>query len=503
MTPLRSLLGRLALLYAAIAAAMLVAAFAVAAATIEAALVNSAAERLEIEAGLVVADAAGGRGPTAVDLAAGDLASILGGYGTAVAIIDGDGNVLAAEQNGAERSVQETRLQAADYAHVIATGTTMHAVRSSGDGERTLVVLSPVQLRFGGPPGEPPGQGQGQGQGRGLGNQKDGKGPPVAAAGPANAVAQLAISLAGIDGTLARVRTTLQLWALGLLLLAVAAVWLVTRFGLRPLESVARAAKRIAGGDLSARASLPGGDDELGRLGRAFDGMAERVDATLRAQRAFAADASHELRSPLTVLGGYVDILARGETDADTRSRTLSAMRREIDRLSRLSADLLLLTQLEAGGGRLSPRDVDLGLLVDDIGAAARVIAPNRQVAVERDGPLPVRVDPDRLTQSLMNLVDNAVRHAPDGGVIRITAARSDGAAVVAVANAGTPIAAADLPRVFDRFFQAGDSVGRNGQHAGLGLAIVKAIVEASGGTVRATSDPDETRFEIRLPIAR
>lgn len=502
MTPLRSLWSRLALLYAAIAGAMLVAAFAVAAASIEAALVNSAAERLEIEAGLVVADAAGGRRPTAVDLAAGDLASILGGYGTAVAIIDANGNVLAAEQNGAEQTVQETRLQAADYARVIAAGTSMHAVRSSSDGERTLVVLSPVQLRTGGRPAEP-GQGQGQGQGRGLGNQKNGKGPSVAAAAPANAVAQLAISLAGIDGTLGRVRETLQLSALGLLLLAVLAVWVVTRFGLRPLESVARAANRIARGDLSARASLPDGDDELGRLGRAFDGMADRVDATLRAQRAFAADASHELRSPLTVLGGYVDILARGETDADTRSRTLSAMRREIDRLSRLSADLLLLTQLEAGGGRLTAREVDLALLVDDIGAAARVIAPNREVAVERYGPLPVRADPDRLTQSLMNLVDNAVRHAPDGGLIRITAARADGAAVVAVANAGTPIAAADLPRVFDRFFQAGDGVGRNGQHAGLGLAIVKAIVEASGGTVAATSDPNETRFEIRLPIAR
>ncbi|HUG29807.1 MAG TPA: ATP-binding protein [Candidatus Limnocylindria bacterium] len=499
MTPLRSLWGRLALLYAAIAAAMLVAAFAIAAASIEEALVNSAAERLEIEAGLVVADAAGGRRPTAVDLAAGDLASLLGGYGTAVAIIDADGNVLAAEQNGAERSVQETRLQASDYAGAIAAGTTMHAVRSSSDGERTLVVLSPVQLRTSGPPSEP---GQGQGQGRGLGNQKNGKGPFVAA-GPANAVAQLAISLASIDDTLGRVRETLQLAALGLLLFAVMAVWVVTRFGLRPLESVARAANSIARGDLSARASLPAGNDELGRLGRAFDGMADRVDATLRAQRAFAADASHELRSPLTVLGGYVDILSRGEIDADTRSRTLSAMRREIDRLSRLSADLLLLTQLEAGGGRLTPREVDLGLLVDDIGAAARVIAPNREVAVDRDGPLPVRADPDRLTQSLMNLVDNAVRHTPDGGTIRITAARVEGAAVVAVANPGTPIAAADLPRVFDRFFRADDAVGRNGQHAGLGLAIVKAIVEASGGTVAATSGPDETRFEIRLPIAR
>jgi two-component system sensor histidine kinase BaeS len=196
-----------------------------------------------------------------------------------------------------------------------------------------------------------------------------------------------------------------------------------------------------------------------------------------------------------------VDVLARGGSDADDRSRTLTAMRREIDRLSRLSADLLLLTQLEAGGGRLEAREVDLALLVDEIGAAARVIAPDREIALVRDGPLPVVADPDRVTQAVMNLVDNAVRHTPVGGAIRITAARDDAEAVVAVANAGTPIPPGDLPRVFDRFFQAGDVPGRNGQHAGLGLAIVKAIVEASGGTVGATSDPNETRFEIRLPM--
>lgn len=497
MMPMRSLRGRLVVLYAAIAAGMLIAAYSVAGANLEAALVNSAAERLKIEAGLVVADAAGKKGATATDLAAGDLASVLGGYGTAVAIIDSSGNVLAAEPNGADPAVLEARLNAVDYAGVIATGSTMHAVRSRAGG-RTLIVASPVQLRTTGSPGN---SGEGQGQGRGLGNQKPGKGPAVVAAGPANAVAQLAISLDSIDATLAGVRETLQLAAVGLLIVAAVAVWLVTRFGLRPLARVAGAADRIAAGDLGARAALPVGDDEVGRLGRAFDGMAERVDATLRAQRAFAADASHELRSPLTVLGGYVDILARGESDADTRSTTLAAMRREIDRLSRLSADLLLLTQLEAGGGRLNPRAVDLGLLVDDIGAAARVIGPDREVAVERSGPLPVMADPDRVTQAVMNLVDNAVRHAPPGGTIRITASRVDGDAVVAVANPGTPISARDLPRVFDRFFQAGDTTGRKSQHAGLGLAIVKAIVEASGGAVSAASDVHETRFEIRLPV--
>jgi two-component system OmpR family sensor kinase len=505
VTGLRSLRSRLAVLYAAIAAAMLVAAYAIAGAGLEAALVDNAAQRLEIEAGLVVADATGRRGATATDLAAGDLAAILGGYGTAVAIIDADGSVLASEPNGAAASVLEARLDPADYAAVVAGGSTMHAVRGSA-GARTLVVASPVALRTSGPPNNP---GQGQGQGRGLGNQKPGKSPEAAAPGSANAVAQLAISMDTIDATIADVRGTLQLAALGLLVIAAAAVWLVTRHGLRPLERVAGAADRIAAGDLGARAALPSGDDEVGRLGRAFDGMAERVDATLNAQRAFAADASHELRSPLTVLGGYVDVLARDDAGPGEQRATLAAMRREIDRLSRLSADLLLLTQLEAGGGRLQPRPLDLGLLVEDVAAAARVIAPDRLVAVDRDGALSVAADPDRVTQAVMNLVHNAVRHTPAGGAIRIAASADGGLAVVSVANEGAPIPPADLPRVFDRFYRApgaaatteSAALGRDG-HAGLGLAIVKAIAEASGGSVRATSDARETRFEIRLPAS-
>jgi two-component system heavy metal sensor histidine kinase CusS len=197
-------------------------------------------------------------------------------------------------------------------------------------------------------------------------------------------------------------------------------------------------------------------------------------------------------------------VLAASGDDADGRNRTLGAMRREIDRLSRLSADLLLLTQLEAGGGRLEARTIDLGPLVDDIGAAARVIGPDRRIVVDRDGPLPVVADPDRLTQAIMNLVDNAVRHTPAGGEIRISAGRRDSAAVVEVANEGAPIPLADLPRVFDRFHRAANGAGttRDGQHAGLGLAIVKAIAEASGGSVSVASDRRGTVFAISLPDA-
>jgi two-component system, OmpR family, sensor kinase len=497
MKMLRSLRGRLGLTYAAIAAVMLVAAYVVAVATIDSALVASAAERLEIEAGLVIADSTEGRGSTATDLAAGDLAVVLGGYGTAVAIVDATGQVMAAEANGADPTVLDAHLLPADYAAVIASGATRHAIMAAPDGGRTLLVAAPVQVRTSGRPVNPGngnGNGNGNGQGRGLG-----KGGGVTL-GPPNAVAQLAISLDAIDATVAGVRSTLQVAALGLLIAAAIAVWLVTRAGLRPLERVGRAASSIAAGDFSARAGLPSAEDEVGRLGRAFDDMADQLDATQRAQRAFAADASHELRSPLTVLGGYVDVLAASEMDPPTKMRTLGAMRREIDRLSRLSSDLLLLTQLEAGGGRLAPSEVDLSALVEDVGNAARVIGPDRAIQVERDGPLPVMADADRLTQAVMNLVDNAVRHTPAGRTVRISAQRASGWATLAVSNEGERVPPDRLARVFDRFYRADPTDAASGQHAGLGLAIVKAIAEASGGSVEASSTDQGTTFSIRLP---
>ena len=177
-------------------------------------------------------------------------------------------------------------------------------------------------------------------------------------------------------------------------------------------------------------------------------------------------------------------------------------MRREIDRLSRLASDLLLLTQLEAGGGTLRPEPLDVGELLTDLAEAARVIGRERFVEVRVDGPLPTLADRDRLTQALLNLVDNAVRHAPVGSVVRLSGRRDDAWVIAEIHNDGAPIPPDHLAHVFDRFYRADRSV-EPGRHAGLGLAIVKAIIEASGGSVAATSDGDGTRFIVRLRVDR
>jgi two-component system heavy metal sensor histidine kinase CusS len=206
----------------------------------------------------------------------------------------------------------------------------------------------------------------------------------------------------------------------------------------------------------------------------------------------------------LTVLGGFVDVLARGELgESEAGRRTLGAMRGEVDRLSRLATDLLLLSQIEAGGASLTPRPMDLADLVEDMGEAARVIATEQTVVIERDGPLPVSADRDRVTQAVMNLVDNAVRHAPVGGTIRLGTRRAGGDAVVTVANDGRSIDPEHLPHLFERFYRvrSDDEAEPAGQHAGLGLPIVKAIAEASGGGVDVVSSGGQTSFEIHLPL--
>jgi signal transduction histidine kinase len=132
------------------------------------------------------------------------------------------------------------------------------------------------------------------------------------------------------------------------------------------------------------------------------------------------------------------------------------------------------------------------------------MLAGGRRVAIERDGPLPIIADRDRLTQALMNLIDNAVRHTPNDGLISLTSRRDGATAVAIVANAGEPIEARHLGHLFERFYRvpATDGSERTGDHAGLGLPIVRAIVEASGGSAAVSSDAVATRFEIRLPVA-
>jgi len=279
----------------------------------------------------------------------------------------------------------------------------------------------------------------------------------------------------------------------------------------RRLKALESAAERLGGGDLSARAPEAGGD-EIARVAHAFNRMAAELaarDETLRTvdrqRRQMLADVSHELKTPLTAMRGYLETLQmpQVELDAPTRERYFQTLERETRRLDRIVQDLVDLARLENGVGTLDVRVFALERLFDhvvqrhDQDARAREIGLRVVVAPEADQVLG---DPDRLEQVVENLVANALRHTPRGGHIEMCGRADHDAIILTVADSGTGIAPEHLPYVFERFYKADAARTRDANGSGLGLSIAKAIVERHRGSIEVTSVPGRTAFAIVLP---
>jgi two-component system sensor histidine kinase BaeS len=275
------------------------------------------------------------------------------------------------------------------------------------------------------------------------------------------------------------VRTTIVTAAVALLIaLAVAGRIL------RPVGELTRAVRRMREGDLDVRVA-PRGDDEIARLARAFNDMAERLAQTERTKRQMVTDVAHELRSPVTNLRCGLEAIQDGLAAPD-RGR-IDALHAEVVLLQRLIADLEDLALAEAGGLTLRREAIDIAAAVRRATAAETDGAPvTVQIA---DDASTVAADPGRFDQMLRNLIGNARRHTPPEGRIEVRAARADGAVRIEVADSGSGIAPEHLPHVFDRFYRADASRDRATGGAGLGLAIVRRLAEAHGGSVSARSD--------------
>lgn len=300
----------------------------------------------------------------------------------------------------------------------------------------------------------------------------------------------------------------------GLLLAALAAAtagvlvaaWLSRRIAL-PISRVSGAAARVAAGDLSARVELPpslaSARDETARLAHDFNAMAEGLERLEHERRASIADIAHELRTPLTILRGRLEAVEDGI--APLEMTEIHGLHAQTMVLSRLVEDLRTLSLLEAGRLTVHARRVDLAELVrtaadgfrgcaDDLGIALRVEA--------RDGVV-ADVDRERLGQVIANLIDNALRHTPRGGGVRVTVVDRDDAIELVVADSGPGVAPEERERVFARFYRVDKSRHKDGGGSGLGLAIVKAIVELHGGTVMVRDAPEGgAAFVVRLPRA-
>lgn len=277
---------------------------------------------------------------------------------------------------------------------------------------------------------------------------------------------------------------------------------IIARVALRPVDEMARTARRITAEDLSRRVERRGTGDELDRLAETLNGMLERLDEAFGQTRRFAADAAHELRTPLTVLRGGIEVALRMERPPDEYRRVLASSLEEVERLIRLAEDLLLLSRSLAGPeGSRAPVDLEpLVLEVFDVGAR---IGRDAGVSVRVDATAPVTVagDPTALRRALLNLVENAVKYTPAGGKVEIGLRQGDGVAEITVADTGLGIEPADLERIFEPFVRLDTARARDTGGAGLGLAIARSIVVAHGGTIAVESRPGSgSRFVIRLP---
>lgn len=298
------------------------------------------------------------------------------------------------------------------------------------------------------------------------------------------------------EEVLAAIRVVLVV-SLGVLALASLAAWLAAGRVLAPLRELRDTALGITETDLTRRIDVRG-DDELAELGRAFNAMLDRLEAAFHSQRAFVNDASHELRTPITIVRGHLELMG---DDPVERRETVALVMDELDRMSRFVDDLLLLARAERSDF-LAPGRLELGELVAQLDAKARGLADRDWRLHCPDREADVVADRQRLTQAVMSLAQNAVQHTAPGDPIAIGAAADSTCARIWVADSGPGVAEADRRRIFERFAR-GARGPRRSDGAGLGLAIVRAIAQAHGGDVELESAPGGgARFTITIPLA-
>jgi signal transduction histidine kinase len=289
------------------------------------------------------------------------------------------------------------------------------------------------------------------------------------------------------------------------ILLALGGGWWMMRRALAPVAALTQAAERVNEHNLGERLLRTGNGDELDRLTEVFNAMTERLNQSFARIREFTLHASHELKTPLTVMHGELETALQDQTLPAPRREQLESELDEVQRLAKIVDGLTLLTKADAGQIALAREPVRLDELVREACADAQSLARPHdiQVSVTTCEELTVTGDRHRLRQLLLNLTDNAIKYNERKGTVTLSLRREAQTAEVAIGNTGPGITAETLPRVFDPFFRADASHSQAVEGCGLGLSIARWIVTAHGGTIQITSAPNRlTTVTVRLPLA-
>jgi len=284
--------------------------------------------------------------------------------------------------------------------------------------------------------------------------------------------------------------------------------WL-TRTLLRPIHELRRGMAVVAEGDFAPVVKVdPRREDELGDLARSFGSMTRQLSELDRLKAEFVSVASHEIKTPLSVIRGYTALLLDGIYGevSDAQKKTLASISDQTDRLTRLVQRLLDISRFEAGGGRLELRDIPLRPFLSDLAHGFDALAIQNRIdfSLQESDALPETLvgDPDRLNEVLGNLLSNAFKFTPQGGKIRMSARPARDSLIVEVSDTGIGIPPDKLPKIFEKFFQVENEAQPRSVGSGLGLAIAREIVDAHGGTITAESQVGRgTTFRVTLPM--
>src|SRR4051794_11661604 len=320
---------------------------------------------------------------------------------------------------------------------------------------------------------------------------------PIRVGGRVSRVIVYSSSLSDVQRNVELIRRRVLIAGGIALLIGLLGGFLVARALARRVKRLELAAERVAAGDFSHPIPVES-NDEIGELALAFNDMQRQLAQLDSARKRFIATASHELRTPIHSLGGFVELLQDEELDDEERRAFLEQISDQVKRLADLSVDLLDLSKLEAGSLELHPEPTDVGALARSVSSEFTPAASQHRSEVDvhvDGGAIEATCDPDRVAQIVRILLDNALTHTPQGTHIEVSAERENGQVRLAVRDHGLGIKRTALPRIFEPFYTSDDAQG-----SGLGLAIARELAERMEGGLAVESVPGRTTFTLELP---
>jgi heavy metal sensor kinase len=326
---------------------------------------------------------------------------------------------------------------------------------------------------------------------------------PVVSNGSTISIVQVAMSLENVNSARAGFLVILLILTPAALAGSALGGWFLARRALAPVDAIVETTRRIEAEDLSKRIPALPADDELGRLSAVLNAMLARLERSFDSVRRFSADAAHELKTPLTILKGEIEVALRSTPAPEEMRETMASCLEEVNRLNSVVEDLLLMARMEGNALSARPSRINLAEVVQDAAPALSELAARaaNNFTIAAAPPLWVEGYDSLLFRMVFNLAENAIKYTPGGGRVEIKLEQKDAAAILQVEDNGPGIAPEAQAHIFDRFYRGDPS--REGSGTGLGLALVRAIVQLHQGQIELSSEPGKgSCFRVILPLA-